>query len=93
MATNGKDKIIDGQIAFDFLGEIEVIKPEKKVKRAVKVENKKPTKPAQIIKYKKPKVKVEKKKNKKNKNKTIKPNHFKKARKVRRIPRRIKESI
>ena len=85
MATKGKDKIIDGQIAFDFLGEIEVVKPKKKPKKVVKVEEKKQEKPIRVFKYKKPKVKVEKRKNKKKKFKCIKHNHFKKSRKTRRM--------
>ena len=89
MATKGKDKIIDGQIAFDFLSEIEVVKPVKKVKKQVKVEDKKPEKPIRVFKYKKPKVKVEKRKNKNKKFKCIKHNHFKKSRKIRRIPRKL----
>ena len=56
MATKGKDKIIDGQIAFDFLSEIEIVKPEKK-KRVVK-EKKEEVKPARVVKYKHKKEKI-----------------------------------
>ncbi len=91
MATKGKDKIIDGQIAFDFLGEIEVVKPQKKVKRVIK-EKKEPAKQVRVIKYKKPKIKIKKQKLKKKKYKCIKPNHLKKSRKTRRLPRKFKRS-
>ena len=87
MATNIKDKIIDGQMAFDFLAEIEVVKPEKK-KRVVK-EKKEEVKPAKVIKYKPKKEKVVKVKHKKRRYKNIKPNHLKKSRKIRRIPRKF----
>ena len=87
MATKGKDKIIDGQIAFDFLSEIEVVKPVRK--KRVKVEEKKPEKPPRIIKYKKPKEKKPLKVKIKTKYKSIKPNHLKKNRRVRRIKARI----
>jgi len=89
VATNGKDKIIDGQIAFDFLSEIEVVKLVKKPKKRVKVEEKKLEKPIRVFKYKKPKIKVEKRKNKKKIFKCIKHNHLKKSRKTRRIPRKL----
>jgi len=90
MATKGKDKILDGQIAFDFLSEIEQVKPEKKPKKVTKVmENKESLEPIKLIKFKKPKVKAEKRKNKKIIFKSIKPNHLKKSRKIRRVPRRF----
>ena len=70
MATKGKDKIIDGQIAFDFIGEMEVeIKPRK-----TKVIEK------NIIKQKE--IKTKKVFRKKHIN--VKPNHLKVNRKVRR---------
>ena len=84
MATKGKDNIIDGQIAFDFLAEIEVVKPEKK--KRVKVEEKKPVQPPRIVRYKKPKKEKVVKVKPKKKFRSIKPNHLKKARKVKRIP-------
>ena len=87
MATKGKDKIIDGQIAFDFLSEIEVVKPVRK--KRVKVEEKKPEKQTRIIKFKQPKKKKALKIKIKRKYKSIKPNHLKKNRKVRRIKARI----
>ena len=87
MATKGKDKIIDGQIAFDFLGEIEVVKPVKKEKKEVK-ENKQLEKSTRVFKYKKPKIKVEQRKNNKKQFKSIKHNHFKKSRKTKSFPRR-----
>lgn len=86
MATKGKDKIIDGQIAFDFLAEIEVVKPEKK--KRIKVEENKPEKPNRVIKYKQPKKKKPLTIKSKRKHKSIKPNHLKKSRKIRRILRR-----
>ncbi len=71
MATKGKDKIIDGQIAFDFMGELEVeIKPRKS-----KVIEKNITK--------KKEIKTKKVFRKKHVN--VKYNHLKKNRKVRRI--------
>ena len=87
MATKGKDKILDGQIAFDFLSEIEVVKPVRK--KRVKVEEKKPVQPPRIIKYKKPKKNKHLKVKTKRKYKSIKPNHLKKNRRVRRIIARI----
>lgn len=70
MATKGKDKIIEGQIAFDFMGELEVeIKPRK-----TKVIEK------NIIK-KEIKTKKVFRKNYVN----VKPNHIKKNRKVKKI--------
>lgn len=87
MATKGKDNIIDGQMAFDFLAEIEVVKPEKK-KRVVK-EKKEEVKPARVVEYKPKKEKVVKVKPKKKKYKSIKPNHLKKSRKIRKIPRKF----
>ena len=44
MATKGKDKIIDGQIAFDFMGELEVVVPKKARKPKVTIETEKPVK-------------------------------------------------
>lgn len=87
MATKGKDKIIDGQIAFDFLSEMEVVKPVRK--KRVKVEEMKPEKQPRIIKFKQPKKKKALKIKIKRKYKSIKPNHLKKNRKVRRIKARI----
>lgn len=91
MATKGKDNVIDGQIAFDFLAEIEIVKPEKK-KRVVK-EKKENIQPARVVRYKPKKEKEIKVKIKKKKYKSIKPNHLKKSRKVRRIPMRIYKKI
>lgn len=87
MATKGKDKILDGQIAFDFLSEIEVVKPVRK--KRVKVEEKKPVQPPRIIKYKKPKKEKVVKVKPKKKFRSIKPNHLKKNRRVKRILARI----
>lgn len=73
MATKGKDKILEGQIAFDFFGEIEqakVIKPKKE--KVINIETKKEIKKAEIKIFRKVRL-------------NIKHNHFKKARKVRRI--------
>lgn len=92
MATKGKDKILDGQIAFDFLKEIEIVKPAKKPRKVVKAEEKKPVKPVRVVKYKKP-TKTSKGKNKKKKYKSIKPNHFKKSRKIIRIPKVLKRRL
>ena len=87
MATKGKDNIIDGQMAFEFLAEMEVIKPEKK-KRVIK-EKKEPVKPARMVKYKPKKEKVVKVEPKKKKHNRIKPTHLKKNRRVRRILARV----
>ena len=75
MATKGKDKILDGQIAFDFMAELEVVAPKKARKPKVTIETEKPIKA--IIKniFRKQYI-------------NIKPNHLKKNRKVRKIKRR-----
>ena len=71
MATKGKGKILDGQIAFEFMGTLETeIKPRK-----AKVIEK------HIIK----KTTIETKKVFRKKHVNVKYNHLKKNRKVRRI--------
>lgn len=78
MATKGKDKILDGQIAFDFLSEIEVVKPEKKQKKVIKEKEVEPKveKIVQVKTFRKAIL-------------NIKRNHFKKSRKVKRVPRKF----
>lgn len=75
MATKGKDKILEGQIAFDFLAEMQPVKVTKPKKAKVKNVEKKVTEIVQKKKFRKA-------------NLNIKHNHFKVSRKVRRIPRR-----
>ncbi len=74
MATKGKDKILDGQIAFDFMGEIE--KPKRKI-TTEKAAKEKIVKTKQVV----PTIK-------KKKHKNIKLNHYKKSRKLRKIQAR-----
>ena len=91
MATKGIDKIIDGQIAFDFLKEIEVVKVEKPKK--VKIERQpKENKPKEkkVIKLKAAKGKPPKQSKFRKTQLNIKHNHFKTTRNIRRIPRRFK---
>ena len=71
MATKGKDKIIDGQIAFDFMGELKVEIKSRKTKEIEK----------NIIKQKE--IKTKKVFRKKYVN--VKFNHLKKNRKVRKV--------
>ena len=71
MATKGKDKIIDGQIAFDFMGELKVEIKSRKTKEIEK----------NIIKQKEIKTKKVFRENHVN----VKPNHLKKNRKVRKV--------
>ena len=69
MATKGKGKILDGQIAFDFMGELKVeIKPRKK----------------KVIEHNIVKKEIKTKKVFRKKYVSVKPNHLKKNRKVRR---------
>ncbi len=73
MATKGKDKIIDGQIAFDFLGEMEVeIKPRKAKVKNIEIKVAKKV----LTRFRKEKL-------------NIKHNHFKSSRKVRRMLRKF----
>ena len=72
MATKGKGKILDGQIAFEFFGELnEDIKPIKK--KAIEPKHTKQIKEKKI--YRK-------------KNLNVKANHLKKNRKIRKSKRR-----
>ena len=87
MATKGKDKILEGQIAFDFLSEIEIIKPKKekvkKIEKPTLTENKK------TVKVKSDKIVQPKPKKFRKLRLNIKRTHFKAARKVRRVPRKF----
>ena len=77
MATKGKDKIIEGQIAFDFMAEMEPINQTKaKQTKDEKLEQKVSEK-VQVKTFSKGTL-------------NIKPNHLKKTRKVKRISRIIK---
>ena len=70
MATKGKGKILDGQIAFEFYGELEqTIKPIKAKANEKKIINKKEIKTKKVFRKKQANVKY---------------NHLKKNRKVRR---------
>ena len=73
MATKGKGKILEGQIAFDFMGELEVeIKPRKK----------------KVIEQNIVKKEIKTKKIFRKKLVNIKLNHLKKNRKARKIKRK-----
>ena len=70
MATKGKGKLIDGQIAFEFMGVMETeVKPRKAKVIEKNTQNKKEFKTKKIFR---------------KKHVNVKPNHIKKNRKVRR---------
>lgn len=78
MATKGKGKILDGQIAFEFMGIMETeVKPRRTKAIEQKIINKKQTKTKKIFR---------------KKYVNVKPNHLKRHRKVRKISRKFERN-